>query len=124
MSAFKADVLSIFVSWTWILSLFWPFPKTDALDVFGCHGVGGMVGMLLTAVFASKAINPAIENQGLFFGETKLFINHVIVLVIVSLFSFGMSYLLFYVVNKITPLRVSSEKEELGLDITQHGEFL
>ena len=103
------------------------FPKgkiDDALDVFGCHGVGGMVGMLLTAVFASKAINPAIENQGLFFGETKLFINHVIVLVIVSLFSFGMSYLLFYVVNKITPLRVSSEKEELGLDITQHGEFL
>ena len=103
------------------------FPKgkiDDALDVFGCHGVGGMVGMLLTAVFASKAINPAIENQGLFFGETKLFINHVIVLVIVSLFSFGMSYLLFYVVNKITPLRVSSKKEELGLDITQHGEFL
>lgn len=103
------------------------FPKgkiDDALDVFGCHGVGGMVGMLLTAVFASKAINPAVENQGLFFGETKLFINHIIVLVIVSLFSFGMSYFLFYVVNKITPLRVSSEKEELGLDITQHGEFL
>ncbi len=103
------------------------FPKgkiDDALDVFGCHGVGGMVGMLLTAVFASKAINPAIENQGLFFGETKLFINHVIVLVIVSVFSFGMSYFLFYIVNKITPLRVSTEKEELGLDITQHGEFL
>jgi Amt family ammonium transporter len=103
------------------------FPKgkiDDALDVFGCHGVGGMIGMLLTAVFASKAINPAIENQGLFFGETKLFINHVIVLLIVSAFSFGMSYFLFYVVNKITPLRVSTEKEELGLDITQHGEFL
>jgi Amt family ammonium transporter len=103
------------------------FPKEkidDALDVFGCHGVGGMVGMLLTAVFASKAINPAIENQGLFFGETKLFINHVIVLIIVSVFSFVMSYFLFYLVNKITPLRVSSEKEELGLDITQHGEFL
>ncbi len=103
------------------------FPKgkiDDALDVFGCHGVGGMVGMLLTAVFASKAINPAIEHQGLFFGETKLFINHSIVLVSVSLFSFGMSYFLFYVVNKFTPLRVSSEKEELGLDITQHGEFL
>ena len=103
------------------------FPKgkiDDALDVFGCHGVGGMVGMLLTAVFASKAINPAIENQGLFFGETKLFINHVIVLIVVSVFSFVMSYFLFYLVNKITPLRVSSEKEELGLDITQHGEFL
>lgn len=103
------------------------FPKgkiDDALDVFGCHGVGGMVGMLLTGVFASKEINPSITHQGLFFGETTLFVNHLIVLVIVSVFSFGMSYLLFFVVNKITPLRVSGIKEELGLDITQHGEYL
>lgn len=103
------------------------FPKgkiDDALDVFSCHGVGGMVGMLLTGVFASKAVNPSIENQGLIFGETTLFFNHVIVLIVVSVFSFGMSYFLFFVVNKITPLRVSEEKELLGLDITQHGEFL
>lgn len=103
------------------------FPKgkiDDALDVFGCHGVGGMVGMLLTGVFASKAVNPNIENQGLWFGETNLFVNHCIVMVIVSAFSFGMSYLIFYIVNKITPLRVSEEKEALGLDITQHGEYL
>jgi Amt family ammonium transporter len=103
------------------------FPKgkiDDALDVFSCHGVGGMVGMLLTGVFASKKINPAIEYEGLFFGETRLFFNHVLVLLIVSVFSFVMSYLLFFVVNKITPLRVSEEREELGLDITQHGEYL
>lgn len=103
------------------------FPKgkiDDALDVFACHGVGGMVGMLLTGVFASKAINPAIVDQGLVFGETTLFVNHLIVLVVVSVFAFTMSYFLFFVVNKITPLRVSEEKEELGLDISQHGETI
>jgi ammonium transporter, Amt family len=103
------------------------FPKgkiDDALDVFGCHGVGGMVGMLLTGVFASKNINSGITEQGLIFGETSLFTNQLIALVIVSVFSFVASYFLFYLVNKISPLRVSLEKEELGLDISQHGEFL
>jgi len=103
------------------------FPKgkiDDALDVFACHGVGGMVGMLLTGVFASKAINPAVTDQGLIFGETALFINQLTALIIVSVFAFTVSYLLFFIVNKITPLRVTEDKEELGLDISQHGEYL
>jgi Amt family ammonium transporter len=104
------------------------FPKgkiDDALDVFACHGVGGMVGMLLTGVFASKAVNPVVgDNQGLIFGTPTLFINQLIALVIVSIFAFVGSYILFFIVNKITPLRVSEEKEELGLDISQHGEYL
>ena len=103
------------------------FPKgkiDDALDVFACHGVGGMTGMILTGVFASKAINPAVVNQGLLFGETELFINQLIALFYVSIFAFFASYALFYIVNKISPLRVSEEKEALGLDITQHGEYL
>ncbi|HBK84276.1 MAG TPA: ammonia channel protein, partial [Flavobacterium sp.] len=96
----------------------------DALDVFACHGVGGMVGMLLTGVFASKAANPLLVDQGLVFGETKLFINQATALIGVSIFAFTASYLLFFIINKITPLRVSEDKEELGLDISQHGEFL
>jgi len=103
------------------------FPKgkiDDALDVFACHGVGGMTGMLLTGVFASKAANPAVVDQGLVFGETTLFMNQFTALIGVSIFAFSASYFLFFIVNKITPLRVSEEKEELGLDITQHGEFL
>lgn len=103
------------------------FPKNkidDALDVFSCHGVGGMVGMVLTGVFASKEINPAVVDQGLLFGETKLFCNQLLALVCVSVFAFVMSYILFYAVNKITPLRVSEDKEALGLDISQHGEYL
>lgn len=103
------------------------FPKgkiDDALDVFACHGVGGMTGMILTGVFASKAINPAVVDQGLLFGETKLFISQMTALICVSVFAFTASYALFYITNKISRLRVSEEKEALGLDITQHGEYL
>jgi Amt family ammonium transporter len=103
------------------------FPKgkiDDALDVFACHGVGGMTGMILTGVFASKAINPAVVDQGLLFGETKLFLNQMTALIWVSVFAFTASYALFYITNKISRLRVSEEIEALGLDITQHGEFL
>jgi len=104
------------------------FPKgkiDDALDVFACHGVGGMTGMLLTGVFASNAVNPIVgDNQGLIFGDATLFLIQLKALVLVSIFAFSASYALFFIVNKITPLRVSEDKEELGLDITQHGEFL
>jgi ammonium transporter, Amt family len=102
------------------------FPKgkiDDALDVFACHGVGGMVGMLLTGVFASNTVNSVVgENQGLIFGDATLFLIQFKALLIVSVFAFTVSYALFYIVNKITPLRVSVEREELGLDISQHGE--
>ncbi len=94
----------------------------DTLDVFPCHGVGGMVGMLLTAVFADNAVNSAVADKGLFFGETKLFINHLIALVAVSAFAFIGSYILLYVTNFISPLRVSAAEEEDGLDLSQHGE--
>lgn len=104
------------------------FPKgkiDDALDVFACHGVGGMVGMLLTGVFASNTVNSIVgENQGLIFGDATLFLTQLKALFLVSIFAFVGSYALFFIVNKITPLRVTEEKEELGLDISQHGEYL
>ncbi len=96
----------------------------DTLDVFPCHGVGGMVGMLLTGVFASKAINPGIAYNGLLFGETHLFLMQCGALVAASLFSFFGSMLLLKVTDLITPLRVSTEDERSGLDISQHGESL
>lgn len=107
-----------------VVAMFHKGKIDDALDVFACHGVGGMVGMLLTGVFASTAVNPAVTNQGLFFGDATLFLIQLKALVIASIFAFCASYALFFIVNKITPLRVSEEKEELGLDISQHGEFL
>lgn len=96
----------------------------DTLDVFPCHGVGGMVGMLLTGVFASKAINPDIANNGLIFGEYRLFAVQFVALIAVSIFAFFGSLLLLKFTDMISRLRVSEEEELVGLDKSQHGESL
>jgi Amt family ammonium transporter len=97
----------------------------DTLDVFPCHGVGGMVGMVLTGVFASRDINPNnTTGDGLFFGHTHLFFVQCIALVVVSIFSFFGSLLLLKITDMISPLQVSDEEERIGLDISQHGERL
>jgi Amt family ammonium transporter len=97
----------------------------DTLDVFPCHGVGGMVGMVLTGVFANKNINAGnTTGNGLFFGETHLFYIQLEALVGVSIFAFFGSLLLLKITDMISPLRVSLEDEAIGLDISQHGEKL
>ncbi len=96
----------------------------DTLDVFPCHGVGGMTGMILTGVFANGHINPVVTTNGLAFGETGLFFAHLLALVAVSLFAFGGSFLLLKITDLISPLRVSQEEEKEGLDLSQHGEHL
>ncbi|QXV65210.1 ammonium transporter [Mucilaginibacter sp. 21P] len=97
----------------------------DTLDVFPCHGVGGMVGMMLTGVFASQNVNPNnTTGDGLFFGHTHLFLIQLVALIATSVFAFVGSVVLLKITNMISPLRVSKEEEELGLDISQHGEKL
>jgi Amt family ammonium transporter len=87
----------------------------DTLDVFPCHGIGGVFGMLATAVFA--------QSGGLITGDATLFLTHLKGLVVVSSFTFVGAYLLYRVTNVMIPLRVSAEQEVVGLDITQHGEM-
>jgi len=95
----------------------------DTLDVFPCHGVGGMSGMLLTGIFANVAVNAAnTTGNGLAYGDTKLFIAHLIALLAVVIFSFCGSYILLIITNIISPLRVHEEEEKLGLDLSQHEE--
>ncbi len=97
----------------------------DTLDVFPCHGVGGMVGFLLTAIFANQAINPAnTTGNGLLFGETHLFTVHLITMIVISSLVFGGTFLLLKLTDIISPLRVSEAEERLGLDLSQHGEKL
>lgn len=93
----------------------------DTLDVFPCHGLGGMVGMLLTGIFATKAVNGA-GNDGLFYGNGAFFITQLKAMAIAVGYSFVVSYAIFKFINFILPLRVSSEDEEMGLDATQHNE--
>ena len=88
----------------------------DTLDVFPSHGVGGMVGMVLTGVFAGEV--------GLTSGETTTFMWHMIALVGVAIFTFGASLLLFKLVDLAIPLRVTGWQETLGLDESQHGETI
>jgi ammonium transporter, Amt family len=97
----------------------------DTLDVFPCHGVGGMVGMLLTGVFAHVNVNAAnTTGNGLFYGETHLFLVHLVTLVGVSAFAFFGSLLLLKITDMISTLRVTPEEELAGLDISQHDEEL
>ena len=93
----------------------------DTLDVFPCHGIGGMVGILMTGLFASKAVNIG-GNNGWFYGNFSFFLTQLKALGIVVAYSFTVSYGIFKFINFILPLRVSSEEEELGLDATQHNE--
>lgn len=93
----------------------------DTLDVFPCHGIGGIVGMIMTGIFATKAVNGA-GNDGLFYGNPAFFFTQLKALAIVVPFSFGMSYAIFKFINFILPLRVSEQDEALGLDESQHNE--
>lgn len=95
----------------------------DALDVFACHGVGGVVGSILTGVFATKAVNPDISVEGIAIsGETSLFMANLIGVVAVAGFALVMTYVIIKAVNLFTPIRVSGDIEDAGLDHATHGE--
>ena len=97
------------------------FKYDDSLDVIGIHGTGGIVGSVLTGIFATVLINPDGAN-GLLYGSFKLF-NAQIVSTIASIaFSFLGTILILYIIDKISGLRVSEFEEMQGLDISQHGE--
>ena len=110
MGAIGAIICNLF------LDLFKRFDIDDSLDVFACHGMGGIVGLLLTGVFA--------KDVGLFYGETTTFTNHIYALVIISIFTFFGSLLIYKITALIIPIRVSNEMEEKGLDHSIHGETL
>ena len=88
----------------------------DTLDVFPCHGVGGMIGMLATGLLA--------KDVGLIHGHSKTFLYHCLALVIASGYTFIVSYILYRITNLIVPLRVSPSAEAQGLDLSQHGESI
>lgn len=97
----------------------------DTLDVFPCHGVGGLVGMVMTGLLAHTAVNGAnTTGNGLFFGETNLFVVHMIALVMVVAFTFFGSLLILKVTDLISSLKITREEKEVGQDLSQHGENL
>ncbi len=93
----------------------------ESLDVFACHGMGGITGALLTGVFASKAINPAGAN-GWLYGNFNQFVIQAQTVAVVVVFTFVVSFVLAKIVDAVIGLRAKDEEEEVGLDISQHGE--
>lgn len=94
----------------------------DSLDVFACHGAGSIWGVLATGLFASTLINPNGPN-GLFYGNPEQFLLEGLGILVVGVVSFFGAYILLKITNLITPLRVTPEEEEKGLDLSQHGEM-
>jgi Amt family ammonium transporter len=93
----------------------------DALDVWGVHGVGGVLGTVALGVFASTAVNPA-GADGLLAGNASFFVKEVVAVGVASVVAFGFTYGMLFVINKITPVRVSDEIEATGLDTALHSE--
>ncbi len=94
----------------------------DALDVWGVHGVGGVLGTILLGVFASGAVNTA-GADGLIYGGSAFFVKELVAVAAAAAYAFIFTYIMLIVINFITPVRVPAEKENEGLDISEHGEI-
>ncbi|MBN9584101.1 MAG: ammonium transporter [Afipia sp.] len=97
------------------------FNYDDTLDVFGIHGIGGLIGTLLTGVFATTAVG---GTGGLLEGNASLLLSQLYGVVVVLAWTAGTTFVLLKIVDMLAGLRVSHEHEVEGLDITQHGEAL
>jgi Amt family ammonium transporter len=93
----------------------------DSLDVFGVHGVGGMIGALATGIFATKTVNE-FGADGLLYGNPGLLLTQLIAVVVVAAYAAGVTFVLLKVIDAVVGIRVSSEEEQKGLDVSQHGE--
>jgi Amt family ammonium transporter len=92
----------------------------DTLDVFACHGVGGIIGAVSVGLYATAAVNPAVT--GLFYGNPAQLGIQVLAVVVVAAFAFVGSYVLLRLVDLFSPIRVTPKEEDVGLDLSQHGE--
>jgi ammonium transporter, Amt family len=97
------------------------FNLDESLDVWACHGMGGVTGALLTGLFATKAVNAAGAN-GLFYGNPNQFLIQLLTVVVVAVFAFGVTFGITKLLSVWMGLRVSASEEEVGLDLSEHGE--
>ena len=98
------------------------FGYDDALDAFGCHGVGGIWGGIATGIFAQKSINGVARWDGLIYGDYRVFLAQVISIVATIAVAIVGTLICASIVKLFTPLRVTEYDERMGLDESQHGE--
>ena len=94
----------------------------DALDAFGCHGLGGIWGGIATGIFGMSSINGAARWNGLAFGDTELFAAQLIGIAVTIAVAVAGTLVCYAIVRLFTPIRVSERDEQIGLDLSQHGE--
>jgi Amt family ammonium transporter len=97
------------------------FGYDDSLDAFGIHGVGGMLGAIVTGLFATKAVNAA-GADGLFYGNPNQLVIQLIAVGVTVAYAFIATWIIFKLVDKFIGVRVSEKEEAMGLDLTQHNE--
>ncbi len=95
----------------------------DSLDVFACHGVGGLLGIIMTGIFASPLVNAA-SGEGAMWGDRELLTTQIVAAIAVAVYSMLATFVLLKIVGGVMPIRVSDADEASGLDITQHGESI
>ena len=98
------------------------FGYDDALDAFGCHGIGGVWGGIATGMFASRSVNPAARWDGLIFGDYHLFAAQILSILVTIAIAIVGTVVCAWIVRLIVPLRVGEKEERMGLDQSQHGE--
>ncbi len=123
ISPMSAIAIGLVAGMTCYAAIVWKgrFGYDDSLDVVGIHGVGGVIGILATGLFASKVVNPG-GADGLFFGNPGLFGIQLLVVAVTTIFSIIGTFVILKLVDSMTGLRVSSEEEATGLDLSQHNE--
>ena len=94
----------------------------DALDAFGCHGVGGIWGGIMTGVFSTSSVNPAVPNEGLIFGDYRLFLSQISATALSISIAVVMTFIIMILLKVAGGIRVEAIEESEGLDSTEHGE--
>jgi len=96
----------------------------DALDVWGVHGVGGVLGVTMLGLFATSAVNPLVKDNGLLMGGgTGFFLTQFLSVLAISIYCFAFTYIMLKVINLFTRVKVTRQEEEAGLDDSLHGEI-
>lgn len=123
MGAFFIGLASALVCFVMVAFVKPKLKYDDSLDAFGVHGIGGLVGAILTGVFATRFVTGADGVQGALFGDwNQLWIQVVAIGASIAFSAIG-TIILFFIVDKLVGLRVSKDEESIGLDISQHGEI-
>ncbi len=122
LGAFCIGIITPIICFIMVAVIKPKFKYDDALDAFGVHGIGGIIGSILTGVFATQFITGEDGQQGALYGDWHQLWVQIVATVVTIVFSAVITYILFKIVNATIGLRVDKRVEEEGLDIYEHGE--